>query len=265
MSSEVSIIGAGNLTVSLLNGIEKIKHTYKINVIDIDKKKRSVVKKFNINFFSSYTNVLSKSDLIILMVKPNNYKDVIDSINPFISDSSIVLSFMAGVSTEKIKNQMDVNVPVVRCMTNITISNDKSYIFYFMKSFNKHINIKLNKFFSKFSKLKKCKSEEEIDKITALYGSGPAYYVYFNQIIRDSFTKMGYKEKEAIDYTNDLISGSANIIKDNKRSDDLIDKIASKGGTTQAALLELNNNKLNNIISKSIVKAYKKSKNILKK
>ena len=37
MSSEVSIIGAGNLTVSLLNGIEKIKHTYKINVIDIDK------------------------------------------------------------------------------------------------------------------------------------------------------------------------------------------------------------------------------------
>jgi pyrroline-5-carboxylate reductase len=86
MSSEVSIIGAGNLTVSLLNGIDKIKHTYKINVIDIDKKKRSIRKKFNINFFSSYTNVLCKSDLIILMVKPNNYKDVIDSINPFITD-----------------------------------------------------------------------------------------------------------------------------------------------------------------------------------
>ena len=76
---------------------------------------------------------------------------------------------------------------------------------------------------------------------------------------------MGYKEKEAIDYTNDLISGSANIIKLNKISSNLIDKIASKGGTTQAALLELKNNKLNSIISKSIVKAYKKSKNILKK
>ena len=76
---------------------------------------------------------------------------------------------------------------------------------------------------------------------------------------------MGFKKKDAIDYTNDLISGSANIIKENKISDNLINKIASKGGTTQAALSELNNNKLNSIISKSIVKAYKKSKNILKK
>jgi pyrroline-5-carboxylate reductase len=265
MSSEVSIIGAGNLTVSLLTGIDKIRYPYKINVIDIDKKKRSLSKKFNINFYSSYTDVLCKSDLIILMVKPNRYKDVLHSISPFISDRTIVLSFMAGVTIEKIKNQIDVNVPVVRCMTNITISTDKSYIFYYTKPFNKLLNMRLHKFFNKFSKLKKCKSEEEVDKITALYGSGPAYYIYFNQIIRDSFIKMGYKEKEAIDYTNDLISGSANIIKGNKISDDLLHMIASKGGTTQAALLDLNNNKLNSIISKSIAKAYKKSKNILKK
>jgi pyrroline-5-carboxylate reductase len=265
MSREVSIIGAGNLTTSFLSGIEQTKHPYKINVIDTDKKKRIIQKKFNVNFYSSFTNVICKSDLIILMVKPNNYLDVLDCINPFMTDKSVVLSFMAGISTKKIKKHIDVNVPVVRCMTNITISTDRSYIFYFMESFNKKLDESLNKFFNKFSKLRKCKSEEEIDKITALYGSGPAYYVYFNQIIRDSFIKMGYKEKEAIDYTNDLISGSANIIKLNKISSNLIDKIASKGGTTQAALLELKNNKLNSIISKSIVKAYKKSKNILKK
>jgi pyrroline-5-carboxylate reductase len=265
MSSQVSIIGLGNLTTSMLTGIDKIKHNYKINVIDIDKKKQSIAKKFNVSFYSSFTDILCKSDLIILMVKPNNYKDVIRAINPFLSNKNIILSFMAGITIAEMKKEININVPIIRCMTNITISTDISYIFYFIKSFNKKSDTKLSKFFNKFSILKKCKTEEDINKITALYGSGPAYYVYFNQIIRDSFIKMGFKKKDAIDYTNDLISGSANIIKENKISDNLINKIASKGGTTQAALSELNNNKLNSIISKSIVKAYKKSKNILKK
>ena len=265
MTNQVTIIGAGNLTTSLLTAIHRKKFSYKINVIDIDKKKRVFLKNFNVNFFTSYTDILTESDLIILMVKPNNYNQVIEEMNPYLSKKAIIVSFMAGIESSLIKSKLNHNVPVVRCMTNITISDSESYVFYHMKPFASKIVKILDKFFNSFSKLKKCINEEDINKITALYGSGPAYYVYFNQIIKDVFINMGYSNNDATTFTNDLMHGTSKIIERNKESDNIISSIASKGGTTQAALAELKNNKINSIVSKAIKKAYMKSRNILKK
>jgi pyrroline-5-carboxylate reductase len=261
----VTIIGAGNLTNSLLAAIHRNRFSYKIDVIDTNKKKGFRLKKFNVNFFSSYTDIMTKSNLIILMVKPNNYIEVIKEINPLLSEKMILVSFMAGIRCVSIKNKLSQDIPVVRCMTNMTISDSEAHIFYYMKPFSKNITGMLNKFFDTFSKLKKCINEGDIDKITALYGSGPAYYVYFNKIIRDVFINMGYSGKDATIFTNDLMHGTSKIIKNNKNSDDILTAIASKGGTTQAALTELKNNKVDSVILKAIKKAYKKSKNILKK
>ena len=76
---------------------------------------------------------------------------------------------------------------------------------------------------------------------------------------------MGYSNNDATNFTNDLMQGTSKIIQNNKNTDDIISAIASKGGTTQAALAELKNNKIDSIIKKAIRKAYKKSQNILKK
>ena len=265
MTNQVTIVGAGNLTTSLLTAIHRKDFSYKINVIDTDKKKGVFLKKFNVDFFVSYTDILTESDLIILMVKPNNYSQVIKEMNPYLSKKAIIISFIAGIESSLIKTKLNHSVSVVRCMTNITISDSESHVFYHMKPFSSKIVNKLDKFFRSFSIFKKCPNEEDIDKITALYGSGPAYYVYFNQIIKDVFINMGYSNNDAITFTNDLIHGTSKIIKKNKDSNNIISSIASKGGTTEAALTELKNNKINNIISKAIKKAYKKSRNILKK
>ena len=77
MTNQLTIIGAGNLTTSLLTAIHRKKFSYKINVIDTDKKKKALLKRFNVDFFSSYKDIITESDLIILMVKPNNYIQVI--------------------------------------------------------------------------------------------------------------------------------------------------------------------------------------------
>ena len=265
MKNQVTIIGAGNLTSSLLTAVHRDKFSYKINIIDTNKKKKSELKKFKVSFFSSYTDVLTESSLIMLMVKPNNYIEVINEINPYLSEKTIIVSFMAGIACSSIKNKLSRNIPVVRCMTNITISDSEAYIFYHMKPFAKKVINNLSEFFNTLSKLKKCVNESDIDKLTALYGSGPAYYVYFNKIIKDVFIKMGYSTKDATIFTNDLMYGTSKLIQNNKNSCEIISAIASKGGTTQAALTELKNNKVDSIILKAIKKAHKKSQNILKK
>ena len=59
MINRVTIIGAGNLTSSLLTAIHRNRFSYKIDVIDTNKKKKFSLKKFNVNFFSSYTDVMT--------------------------------------------------------------------------------------------------------------------------------------------------------------------------------------------------------------
>ncbi len=125
--------------------------------------------------------------------------------------------------------------------------------------------MKAEDFFKTFSQIKKCKSEDQLDKLTALYGSGPAYYVYFNDIIMKSFIDMGFNRRDSMIYADNLMAGTSNLLKNNPCSSNLIKAIASKGGTTEAALLKLKNNKIQEKVLLAIKSAYDKSKKILKK
>lgn len=264
MRDHITIVGAGNLTLSILEGITESKASLNINVIDIDKKKSSVLKKFNVKFNTQYNSDISKSDIILLVTKPKDYKSVIRLIEPHISDRAIILSFMAGIRTKQIQELLTSKTRVIRCMTNLAISVGQSYLFYFMNTPSKIISNKLNKFFSSFTIMKRCNSESDIDKLTALYGSGPAYYVFFNSIVKDSFEQMGFTKKESKLYTNSLMIGATKLI-ERYDSLDLLKSIASKGGTTEAALFQLKKDKVDKNVSKAIQQAYKKSKRILKK
>ena len=264
MRENVTIIGAGNLTQSLLEGIGKSTRLYNINVVDIDRKKVSVLKKYNVKFHSQYTREISKSNVILLVAKPKDYAQVIKSIDPYVSNNTIVLSFMAGIKIKQIQELLTQKIIVVRCMTNLAISVGNAFLFYFVNKSVKSLPNKLNKFLSTFASIRRCHSENNIDKLTALYGSGPAYYVFFNNIVKNTFTHMGFSKKESELYTNSLMSGTTNLIASND-TQDLLKLIASKGGTTEAALSQLKKDKVDKSVNKAIKEAYERSKKILGK
>ena len=86
-----------------------------------------------------------------------------------------------------------------------------------------------------------------------------------NQIITKTFIELGFNRRDSISYAENLISETSNLLKDSDSSRSLIKAIASKGGTTEAALLKLKNDRVQEKISRAIKSAYDKSKNILKK
>ena len=184
MRENVTIIGAGNLTQSLLEGIGTSKRLYNINVVDIDRKKVSVLKKYNIKFHSQYTREISKSNVILLVTKPKDYTQVIKAIDPYVSNNTIILSFMAGIKIKQIQELLTQKIIVVRCMTNLAISVGNAFLFYFVNKSIKSLPNKLNKFLSSLASIRRCHSENNIDKLTALYGSGPAYYVFLITLLR---------------------------------------------------------------------------------
>ncbi len=265
MKKHITIFGAGNLTRSILNGIYFSDTSHNIDVIDVDKKKRIGLKKYGVSFRTTYTDSISKSDFILLLVKPKDCTKLIKSIDRFLNKKTIIISFMAGISIKQIQDNLSSKFNIIRAMTNLTVSNGEAIIFYYEKISTKRIIVKVEDFFETFSNIKKCKSEDQLDKLTALYGSGPAYYVYFNDIITKSFIKLGFSRSDSITYADNLISETSNLLKDSPNTRNLIKAIASKGGTTEAALLKLKNDKVQEKVLLAIKSAYDKSKNILKK
>ena len=261
----ITIIGAGNLSKSILDGIERSNLKCNINIIDVDRKKRLIAKKYGASFNTICNEENLNSDFILLLSKPKDFKKVIKSIAPLINKKTIILSFMAGITISQIKENLSSKNNVIRCMTNLAISSESNYVFYYTKSLSKIMLARTKDFLSAFSHLKKCADEDQIDKLTALYGSGPAYYVFYNDIIRESFMNMGFNKKESILYTNSLISGSAKLIKKNSDTNSLLNSIASKGGTTEAALKYIKRNSIKLHIMKALKEAYKRSKRILNK
>ena len=91
------------------------------------------------------------------------------------------------------------------------------------------------------------------------------YYVFFNEIINNAFLNMGFNKKDTILYTNNLMLGTSKLIQEEPKAEKLLRSIASKGGTTEAALTQLKKNKVDAFINKAIQQAYKKSRKILLK
>ena len=264
MKEHITIIGAGNLTMSILGAIKRSRAKFTINVIDINKKMSSQLKKFDVQLNTTYDDKISKSKLILLIVKPKDYVEALKSIDPYLNSQIIILSFIAGISVNQIEKLLATDVNIVRCMTNLAISERQSYMFYFMKNGSRKVVDKIDKFLSTFSVIKKCSEENHINKLTALYGSGPAYYIFFNSIIKKSFEQMGFNKTESDNYTHSLMLDSSELL-GLSDSQYLLKAIASKGGTTEAALSQLKKDKVDLSVRRAVQQAYKKSKKILSK
>ena len=91
MIKNISIIGAGNLTNSFLSAIKRTSNSYIINLIDINKNKKNLAKKYNTSFSNNYTNNILKSDLVCLVVKPKDCISMLKEVNPFLSKKTILL------------------------------------------------------------------------------------------------------------------------------------------------------------------------------
>ena len=264
MIKDISIIGAGNLSQSLLYRIEEAKANIKIRLYDKDAKKNILVKKSNILFSTDIDDNISKSNIIIIAVKPDQYKDVCINIKKYKSKSSIVVSLMAGVKINSLTKELGSKTSIIRAMTNINSKYGSATTFMFKNKFCKSNVVNIVKiFFNIFGTSHILKKEIEIDKVTALVGSGPAYFIHFLEGIIQTFKNFGFSESDSNAYAKELFYGTAITCKNEQKSLLKIkNSVVSKGGTTDAALKKLTILKFQDILEKSIKEAYSKAKQL---
>ena len=257
--SMISIIGYGNLSQALVTGLRYAKYSEHLRVYDsnINKKLHT-----NITLKKVVDKEIIKSKIILLAVKPKDFKKISSYLKELATDA-VIVSLMAGVSIKKIR-ELTCHPKLARVMTNINCAYGRAQSFIHFNSRCTSKNKKqINDLFGYVGEIFNLGSEKKIDIVTGLTGSGPAYVLYFLEAMCDIFEKQGFSRKTSRDLSTNLFDGTINTCKLDKRNIDVIKKsIISKNGTTEEALKSMKRADLKGILNRAISAAIEKAMNI---
>lgn len=265
---ELGFIGSGNMATALIRGILNSDLYKKDKIIASDKSKEArdrVKKEFGIKVCESNIEVVKKAKVILLCVKPQNMKEVLDEIKDEIESDQLIISIAAGVPISAIVRSIGKEIPVVRVMPNTAsfVQKGMAGISYGPKIRRDHINIALDIFNSVGETI--IVREDLMDLITAVSGSGPGFIFRIMEHIVDAAIRLGLKGEDAKRLVIQTFLGASFLSKEsNKPLFELRRMVTSPGGTTEAGLSVFEKMGLGDIIYEAIDAAYRRSIEIKK-
>ena len=201
------------------------------------------------NFYTVPNLKIFESDILILAEKPQDFKQLAFQIKPFLKPEHVILSVMAGISIEAMQKELGV-VKIVRSMPNIpTQIGQGMTVFCASNAVDRKELFIVQNLINTTGKSIYIEKEEMLNAATAVSGSGPAYVFYFMKAMIESAIKLGFTASEAEFLVSQTFSGSVQLQNRSKLSNEAwIQRVASKGGTTEAALSVFNQKELKEIV-----------------
>lgn len=251
---KVMIMGFGNMGKTYANSFISSRF---IKPEDIHVLVRDKIQPENgipiVNFSTTPTSNISDYDIIILCVKPQDFKQLAATIKPFIKENQLLLSVMAGVTIATIQSELNCQ-KIVRSMPNIPTQIGMGMtVFTASNAVDRKELFIIQNLINTTGKSVYVEEEKLLNAATAISGSGPAYVFYFMNAMIKAAVELGFNESEAELLVNQTFMGSVAIQNSYSLSNqEWIAKVASKGGTTEAALKVFSENTLTEIIIEAI-------------
>ncbi len=266
---KIGFIGFGNMGSAIALGISNsIVEPSDIVIYDKDSYKTSNQKSFNVALSSS--EVVEKSDVIFLCVKPKDLSDALAPIKNIFDQSKILISILAGVRVEKISKIFEhgSKPKIVRVMPNTpALVGEGAIGIFFDTSLTTDEKETVNKLLSSVGKCVVVEDEDLMDAITGLSGSGPAYVFLVIQALADGGVKMGLSRETSLLLAAQTVFGSAKMLLENINKfhpEQLKDMVMSPKGTTVEGITVLEENRVRFAFIKAVEEATKKSKELSK-
>lgn len=187
--------------------------------------------------YSEAKECLKKADLIILAVKPQDSASLFASLKPYVDDQQVFVSIMAGVKIETISNALGVK-KVIRAMPNLPAQIGMGMtVFTSTDDVTRIELVMVTNLINTTGKSVYVEKEPAIDAATAISGSGPAYVWYFMNSMMDAAKNMGFSAAESELLVSQTFKGAIDLFnKTDFTCEEWIQKVCSKGGTTEAAM-----------------------------
>lgn len=264
---KLGIIGCGNMGEIFLDSLVKgsVSEIKEIVVSEKDNDRGNYIKsEYKVDVLNN-VELVEFSDVVILAVKPQELDEVLSEIVSVVDSSKLIISIAAGVRISFIQSFFNEDVKVIRVMPNTACVIKKGISALSKGKFVELEDMKLIKnILSETGEVIEVE-EEFMDIITAVSGSGPGYLSYIVKALIDEAVGHGLDKEIATKIVLKTLSGTAELLKSTgMKPSTLIDKVASKGGTTEAALNVFDEAKLSFIIKEAVKKAALRSKELSK-
>lgn len=264
---KIAVLGAGNMGLSFSKSFLKFELIQPENLHLITRKKekiQKISKQFPGSKVSCFVDVSTiDADLVIIAVKPQDFQFVAENLPFQLNENQMVLSIMAGISIEKIQHLLN-HKKVVRAMPNSPTVLGMGITGYTSAEGISFADlIQIERFLNSTGRSVYLEDENLLNGVTALSGSGPAYFYYIVAAMIEAGKQMGIEENLSKLFVKQTMLGAYHLINNSdKNLDDLIKDVASKGGTTEAALKTFEDNQLAEIIQKGILNAEQRAKDL---
>lgn len=266
---KIGIIGLGNMGEILVDACVSFVGRSNVYCFDIDEEKIKKIKKYKVNILNSNKDLVCKSNVIFIAVKPQDITEVLREISPYINKDKVLVSIAAGIKINLIEKVLKKYIgisnnkkvlkkfQIVRCMPNLPLKVSCGVVGICKNKFVKKRNFELIKKIFSLKGIVVEVSERYMNLITAISGSGPAYIFYISEIVQKIADKLGLPKKIVSYVVNYTILGAAKmLVETNIEASRLKESVISKGGTTEQALKVFYKNNLNNIFYRAIKKAF---------
>ena len=257
---KIAFIGYGNMANALVSSILTSKNiTLSSDIHIFHNKNKDIYELDNCKFLQSGQDCENNFDIIFLCVKPKDIESAIKENSHIFLDNQTIISVAAGITINSIKGFIQKNVLIARAMPNLCAFFNESITGLCMQS-NMDDNTKdlVENIFKNIGYVRKI-NENEMHSFTALYGSGPAYIMYFIEsfIECENFDSISSDDKALL--ILQLLNSTSKLLLTTKDISELRSKVTSKGGTTESAIKVLEENNFSEILEEAIKSARKKS------
>jgi pyrroline-5-carboxylate reductase len=255
-TTKIGFIGGGNMAASLLNGLVASGHDPKqLWVSDINSEALNALSSnLNINATQSNEKVIKEVDIVVLAVKPQILSKVAREISPFLKKHQLIVSIAAGINQASLTKWLGAEAAIVRCMPNTP-----ALVLTGATALHANNKVSLEQRDLAETILRAVgialwvDIENELDAVTAVSGSGPAYYFLLMEAMEKAAIELGLNEAIARLLVQQTALGAAKIALESSESPgELRKRVTSPGGTTEKAIKTFQDGGFNQLVSNAL-------------
>lgn len=270
MKKNITFLGAGSIAEAILSGIVHAEMMESENIIVTNRSNKQRLKyleeKYGVTTLQDKAKAIRTADILILAMKPYDLHESLQAAKEFIHKGQLIISTIAGISTDTITEELEMNSPVIRVMPNTSamIGHSATALCKGQYASEEHFII-AEQLFNTIGTTTLVK-EDDMHIVTAIAGSGPAYFYYMVEAMEKAAVESGFDPQTAKELIIQTVKGAGEMLQQSEDSPrTLRKKITSPNGTTEAGINVLEQNHFPRIVMDCVNKAKERSEELGKK
>jgi len=259
----VLVIGAGNMGLAYAKALVKSEFLNQTNLMisDTNPEKTEELKKISrFDVYNDLGECMEKADILFIAVKPYHAEQLMADLKPLMKKDQLVISIMAGVTIQSMQDGLDIR-KVVRAMPNLPAQVGKGLTSFTASDDVSRLELStVQSLLDTTGKSVHLDTENDVDASTGISGSGPAYVFYFMQSMMEAAQKMGFSDHDSKVLVAQTFEGAIELFNQSDLSPKgWMNRVASKGGTTRAALDSMEDNNIRDLIQDAAYAAFNRA------